>query len=218
MTESAPESLPILSPEERAAIDERFAKGQLLDPDAANSIALAVGYIGKGNLDKLEPLQTYEEYLKEKSARERTPDNYYYYVLIKKSDPAQIARYNMKVRRFNRDLQRIKENKDQKSAEEAIKDQKAAEEAIVELHTILLGRPIKFNSLQETPTAEFPVNANERTFSSGEKVNVRLDDGTVAKGWTVFFTIDDEVVVKGPKSGDAITVSKKDLEALNPSE
>lgn len=94
-------SSPLLKPKDRAMIDHHFPEGQLLSSDAANDINAYLGFLDLGSLDNLKPFKTYEDYVREKASKEKAPEHYYDYVVVQKSNPQQIARYNELVAQFN---------------------------------------------------------------------------------------------------------------------
>ncbi len=99
-----------LSESEKEVLDMNFA-AHALSEDVGNSLSSILMRKFGGGLESIAPIQTYEEYLREESAKRANPDAYYDYVMGK-SDPARVQEYNAKVRAFNDDLERIKREKD----------------------------------------------------------------------------------------------------------
>ncbi len=99
-----------LSESEKEVLDMNFA-AHALSEDVGNSLSSILMRKFGGGLESIVPIQTYEEYLREESAKRANPDAYYDYVMGK-SDPARVQEYNAKVRAFNDDLERVKREKD----------------------------------------------------------------------------------------------------------
>ncbi|KKU91314.1 MAG: hypothetical protein UY23_C0002G0053 [Candidatus Jorgensenbacteria bacterium GW2011_GWA1_48_11] len=108
-----------LSPGEKQIIDANF-ETHLLDADVGNSLMPALTFARVGMPENINPLETYEEYLRAKAAESKNPDAYYGYVMGK-SDPAVVQEYNAMVRVFNEELEETKRKKDSQRLQEAIK-------------------------------------------------------------------------------------------------
>ena len=104
-----------LSQSEKDVLDMNFAV-HALSEDVGNSLSSILMRKFGGGLESIAPIQTYEEYLREESAKRANPDAYYDYVMGK-SDPTKVQEYNAKVRAFNDDLERIKREKDDQKAQ-----------------------------------------------------------------------------------------------------
>lgn len=63
------------------------------------------------DIQGVQTLETYKNYVQRIAATSSTPDAYVKYVLSK-SDPARMAEYDQRVAKFNADLDRIKREKD----------------------------------------------------------------------------------------------------------
>ncbi|MDO8664224.1 MAG: hypothetical protein Q7K44_01585 [Candidatus Liptonbacteria bacterium] len=104
-----------LNQSEKDVLDMNFAV-HALSEDVGNSLSSILMRKFGGGLESIAPIQTYEEYLREESAKRANPDAYYDYVMGK-SDPARVQEYNAKIRAFNDDLERIKREKDDQKAQ-----------------------------------------------------------------------------------------------------
>ena len=100
----------------KQGLDPDFRE-HMLSSDAGNSLTPSSIFAHMGAFEQIAPIQTYEEYFKEKAAGSPSPELFYKYVMSK-SDPALIEEYNSRVRAFNADLERIKREKDNKKAQE----------------------------------------------------------------------------------------------------
>lgn len=117
MTEPKGETQPKgeLSASEKEVLDMNFA-AYALSEDVGNSLSSILMREYTGGLESIAPIQTYEEYLREESAKRANPDAYYDYVMGR-SDPAGVQKYNAKIRAFNDDLERIKREKDDRKVQ-----------------------------------------------------------------------------------------------------
>src|SRR3989344_5551066 len=104
-----------LSPGEKSILDMNFAKC-MLNVDAGSSLFSISMRAHLGGLEKIASIQTYEEYFREKASDYQNPEAYYNYVMSK-SDPALVQEWNSKIRAFNDDLERIKQEKDEQKAQ-----------------------------------------------------------------------------------------------------
>ena len=86
--------------------------GEGLLADALNTWGRAF-YCGPDNIERLEPIPTYEERLRSHTVSAPNAD-----FILEHSDPNKVKQYNELVARFNEDLERIKEERDYKTAKQ----------------------------------------------------------------------------------------------------
>ncbi len=109
-----------LTPSERRMIEMNFS-ACLLDADVGNALVPASMLVAMGRFEAIKPFQTYEEYLREKSARHPNPDAYYNAVM-KRSDPILVEEYNARIRTFNAGIEEAKQNHDRKKIENFVQE------------------------------------------------------------------------------------------------
>ncbi|GEM_PF-6941913 len=113
------EDLEGLTASEKRVIEWSFT-AHLLDADVGNSLVPASMMATMGKFEAIIPFQTYEEYLREKSAAHPNPDAYYN-AIMKRSDTALVEEYNSRIRAFNdTKLEEAKRNRDGKRIEDFV--------------------------------------------------------------------------------------------------
>ncbi|HUX35543.1 MAG TPA: hypothetical protein VMV71_00755 [Candidatus Paceibacterota bacterium] len=115
-----------ISSSDKEILDVSF-RDYFLDDDVINSLAPAAFSAMAGQFETIQPIQAYEEYVREVAYRRtgKGEAKAYYDYIMDRSDSRRVAQYNEMIKMFNNNLENIKRDKDNRKVQEFF--QKATE-------------------------------------------------------------------------------------------